>query len=113
MAALRDAERRLDAVNGERADDDLQPLDYGLGLHVVARQFNYRDPWEAQGRVNDVVDVALLKDGGYSTLPKGHDWFQDVDEETGVDAEGLKAIVAIVRGINPKVYALQKLTGDL
>ncbi|HJV34481.1 MAG TPA: hypothetical protein VJ604_05420, partial [Geomonas sp.] len=29
----------------------------GMGLHVVARQFNYRDPWEAEGRVNDLVDV--------------------------------------------------------
>ena len=35
----------------------------GLGMQVVARQFNYRDPWEATGRVNDMVDVSLLRDG--------------------------------------------------
>ncbi len=44
----------------------------GMGLHVVARQFNYRDPWEAEGRVNDMVDVSLLRDGSYSPLPKGY-----------------------------------------
>jgi hypothetical protein len=43
----------------------------GMGLHVVARQFNYRDPWEAQGRINDMVDVSLLRAGSYSSLPKG------------------------------------------
>ena len=54
----------------------------GLGLHVVARQFNYRDPWEAEGRVNDLVDVALLRDGSYSSLPRGYAWFQGRDEES-------------------------------
>jgi len=44
----------------------------GMTLHVVARQFNYRDPWEASGRVNDLVDVLLFRDGGLSTLPKGY-----------------------------------------
>jgi len=33
----------------------------GMTLHVVARQFNYRDPWEASGRVNDLVDVLLFQ----------------------------------------------------
>jgi len=85
----------------------------GLGLHIVARQFNYRDPWEAEGRVNDLVDVAFLRDGSPSPLPKGYDWFQGRDEETGVDEAGLLAIVAIVRDLNPKVFRLQELTGDL
>jgi len=85
----------------------------GMGLHVVARQFNYRDPWEAAGRINDLVDVALLRDGAYAALPRGFDWFQERDEEEGVDEAGLRAIVAIVRDLNPKVYRLQELTGDL
>ena len=34
MAALRDADKRLEAVNGERERSGLQALDYGLGLHV-------------------------------------------------------------------------------
>ncbi len=85
----------------------------GLCLHVVARQFNYRDPWEASGRVNDLVDVALLQGGNYTPLPKGQAWFQGRDEETGVDAAGLQEIIAAVSGLNPKILALQKLTGDL
>lgn len=85
----------------------------GLTLHVVARQFNYRDPWETSGRVNDLVDVALLKDGRHTPLPKGYAWFQGRDEEEGVDAAGLQAIVACVREVNPKLYRLQQLTGDL
>lgn len=47
----------------------------GLTLHIVARQFTYRDPWEATGRVNDLVDAMLLKDGGFSPLPKGYPFF--------------------------------------
>ena len=85
----------------------------GLELHVVARQFTYRDPWEAQGRVNDLVDVSLLRDGGYSPLPKGYPFFQGTDEETGLEEEQLTALVACVREVNPKLYELQKLTGDL
>ena len=85
----------------------------GLGLHVVARQFTYLDPWEAEGRINDVVDVALLRNGNYSHLPKGFKWFQGRDEEVGVDAVGLGEIVAIVRDLNPKIFRLQELTGDL
>jgi adenylate cyclase len=34
MAAVRDADARLEAVNAERADRKLEALDYGLGLHV-------------------------------------------------------------------------------
>jgi len=30
-----------------------------------------------------------------------------------VDEEGLREILAIVRDLNPKVYKLQELTGDL
>ena len=85
----------------------------GLMLHIVARQYNYRDPWEATGRVNDVVDVALLRDGIFSELPKGYPFFQGRDEESGIDEEGLREIVACVKTLNPKLFKLQKLTGDL
>ena len=85
----------------------------GLMLHIVARQYNYRDPWEATGRVNDVVDVALLREGVFSELPKGYPFFQGRDEESGVDVEGLREIVACVKELNPKLFKLQKLTGDL
>ncbi len=85
----------------------------GLMLHVVARQYDYRDPWEASGRVNEMVDVVLMRGGSFSELPKGYDWFQGKDEETGVDESGLKAIVACVKGLNPKLFKLQRLTGDL
>jgi len=85
----------------------------GLMLHVVARQYDYRDPWDTTGRVNEMVDVALLRDGTYSELPKGYDWFQGKDEETGVDEGGLKEIVDCVKSLNPKLFKLQQLTGDL
>lgn len=85
----------------------------GMGLHIVARQFNYRDPWEATGRVNDMVDVSLLRMGAYSPLPKGYPWFQGIDQEEGIDEERLREIVLCVRELNPKVYLLQELTGDL
>ena len=85
----------------------------GLMLHVIARQYDYRDPWEATGRVNEVVDVALLRDGIYSELPKGYDWFQGKDEETCVDADGLEEIICCVKELNPKLFKLQELTGDL
>lgn len=85
----------------------------GLSLHVVARQFTYRDPWETTGRVNDLVDASLLRDGGYSPLPKGYPFFQGIDEETGLDEARLIELIACVRGVNPKLYELQKLTGDL
>jgi len=85
----------------------------GLMLHVVARQYDYRDPWEATGRVNEMVDVALLRDGTFSKLPKGYDWFQGKDEETGIDETGLQEIVDCVKALNPKLFKLQQLTGDL
>lgn len=85
----------------------------GLVLHVVARQYDYRDPWETTGRINEVVDVALLRDGSHSELPKGYAWFQGKDEEVGIDGDGLKAIVACVKALNPKLFKLQELTGDL
>lgn len=84
----------------------------GLLLHVVARQYDYRDPWEAAGRINEVVDVALLRDGAYTPLPKGYAYFQGRDEEAGVDEAGLREIVACVAGLNPKLFKLQELTGD-
>jgi hypothetical protein len=85
----------------------------GLMLHVVARQCDYRDPWEATGRINEMVDVTLLRDGTYSELPKDYDWFQGKDEEAGNDEEGLKDIVVCVKDLNPKLFKLQELTGDL
>lgn len=85
----------------------------GMGLHAIARQFNYRDPWETTGRVNDLVDLMLFRDGGLTALPRGYAWFQGCDEECGVDASTLRDIVAAVAGLNPKIYELQALTGDL
>ncbi|MDH3997699.1 MAG: hypothetical protein OET90_02565 [Desulfuromonadales bacterium] len=85
----------------------------GLMLHIVARQYDYKDPWQATGRVNEMVDVALMRDGAYSELPKGYAWFQGKDEETGVDQAGLEAIVACVKELNPKLFKLQVLTGDI
>jgi len=85
----------------------------GMGMHIVARQFNYRDPWEATGRVNDMVDVLLSRNGALTPLPKGYPWFQGVEEECGVDETVLREIIAVVRELNPKLYELQRLTGDL
>jgi hypothetical protein len=85
----------------------------GLGLQILARQFTYRDPWEAKGRVNDLVDVSLLRDGAFSPLPKGYPFFQGTDQEERVDEATLREIIACVRDLNPKLYRLQELTGDL
>lgn len=85
----------------------------GMGIHIVARQFNYRDPWEATGRVNDLVDVMLLRDGSLTPLPKGYPYFQDTDEECSVDEATLKEIITCVSGVNVKLYELQRITGDL
>jgi len=85
----------------------------GMGMQIVARQFNYRDSWEATGRVNDMVDVLLSKNGALTPLPKGYPWFQGVDEECGVDETTLHEIIAVVSELNPKLYELQRLTGDL
>lgn len=85
----------------------------GLGLQILARQYNYRDPWEAEGRVNDMVDISLLKDGEYSELPKGFEYFQSRDTEDNIDWENFCKICLCVSDINPKIYLLQKMTGDL
>lgn len=85
----------------------------GLELQIVARQFTYRDPWEATGRVNDLVDASLRRDGDFSPLPKGYPFFQGKDEESGLDQEQLKELIECVGTVNPKLYELQKLTGDL
>jgi hypothetical protein len=85
----------------------------GMGLQITARQFNYRDSWETTARVNDLVDVSLLRDGSYAPLPKGYPFFQGVDQEEGVDEGRLREIIAAVREINPKIYLLQEMTGDL
>jgi hypothetical protein len=87
-------------------------FDNGMGLHVVARQFNYRDPWEAEGRINDLVDVMLLRDGALTALPKGYPYFQGIEEECGLDEERLREIIECVRKVNPKLYLLQEMTGD-
>ena len=88
-------------------------FDNGMGLHVVARQFNYRDPWEAEGRVNDLVDVMLLRDGALTPLPKGYPYFQGIDEECGLDEGMLREVIECVRKVNVKLYLLQQMTGDL
>lgn len=85
----------------------------GMGMHVVARQFNYRDPWEAKGRVNDLVDAMLFRDSYLSPLPKGYPWFQGIDEECELDEERLRQIVECVRKVNIKLYLLQEMTGDM
>ena len=85
----------------------------GMGMHVVARQFNYRDPWEAKGRVNDLVDVMLLRDGALTALPKGYPWFQGIEEECGLDEAWLKEVVECVRKVNVKLYLMQEMTGDM
>ncbi len=85
----------------------------GLGLHILARQYNYRDPWEAAGKVNDLVDISLLKDGVYTELPKGFAFFQARDTEEAVDWETFCAIASCITSVNPKIYRLQQLTGDL
>ena len=84
----------------------------GMGLHLLARQYNYRDPWETSGRVNDLIDVLLLRDGQYSEMPKGYPFFQGTDTEQGVDALCLEKIVTTVKSLNPKIFLLQDLTGD-
>jgi len=85
----------------------------GMTLHIVARQFNYRDPWEAAGRVNDLVDVSLLKDGELTSLPRGYPFFQGTEEESGIDETALKEIIKCVSEVNLKLYELQRITGDL
>lgn len=88
-------------------------FDNGLGVQIIARQYNYRDPWEARGRINDLVDVALLYQGQYSELPKGYAFFQGRDTEENIDYPGLRELLDKVRSINPKLFLLQNLTGDL
>lgn len=119
---LEQAGARVAARSG-RSDSYGAPRDFsfevkgvfgnGMGLQIIARQFNYRDPWEGGGRVNDMVDVSLLRNGAYTRLPRGFAFFQGDDQEEGVDAAALAEILAVVSGLNPKLYLLQELTGDL
>ncbi|HWI41793.1 MAG TPA: hypothetical protein VNX25_09930 [Verrucomicrobiae bacterium] len=119
---LREAGAKVAARSG-RSDSYGAPRDFsfevrglfdnGMELRVTARQFNYRDPWEAQGRVNDLVDAALLRHGAYSPLPKGFPFFQGRDQEEGLDFQTLKSLVGCVAGLNPRIYELQELTGML
>jgi hypothetical protein len=121
-ALLKDAGAEV-MVRAGRTDNYSAPREFsfevraafanGMGLQVVARQFNYRDPWEATGRVNDMVDVSLLRDGSFSSLPRGFDYFQGIDEECGLDEGRLKAVIVSVAGLNQKLYLLQEMTGDL
>jgi hypothetical protein len=85
----------------------------GLMLNVIARQYDYRDPWDTSGRINEVVDVALFRDNQPSSLPKGYNWFQGRVEEEGVNEVGLQEIIDCVKALNPKLFKLQELTGDL
>ncbi len=88
-------------------------FDNGLGLHIMARQYSYQDPWETSGRVNEVVDVLLLRQGQYSEMPKGQPFFQGTNTEVDADLETLEAIIRTVQQLNPKLFSLQELTGDL
>jgi hypothetical protein len=88
-------------------------FDNGLSLQILARQHHYRDPWEATGKINEVVDVSLLKDGSFAELPRGYDFFQRRDTEEAIDWETFCAVAACISTINPKIYLLQQLTGDL
>jgi len=111
------------ASRGGRTQDYGAPRDFsfevkgvfpnGLMLHIVARQFNYREAWESAGRVNDLVDVSLLRDGQFSELPKGYPYFQGRDSEEGLDEAALTELIDCVKALNPKLFILQKLTGDL
>ena len=85
----------------------------GMMLNVIARQYDYRDPWDTSGRINEMVDVTLMRDGQNSYLPKGYKWFQGRDEEAGIDEIGLQEIIDCVKDLNPKIFKLQELTGDL
>jgi hypothetical protein len=84
-----------------------------LGLQITARQYNYRDPWEASGRVNDLVDATLLFEGNFSQLPRGYSYFQGTDTEEKLDSEQLQELIKTISTINPKLFILQNLTGDL
>lgn len=88
-------------------------FDNGLALQVVARQHNYRDPWETSGRINDLVDISLLHQGQFSELPKGYSFFQGSEIEEEVDYPRLLDIIKTIKSINPKLFTLQALTGDL
>jgi hypothetical protein len=59
------------------------------------------------------VDATLLRDGGYAFLPKGYPYFQGRDEETGLDEAQLTELIDCVRQLNPKLYELQRLTGEI
>jgi len=84
-----------------------------LGLQITARQYNYRDPWETSGRVNDLVDLTLLYNGQFSELPRGYRYFQGVDTEEQIDFQILTEIIDEIISVNPKLFTLQSLTGDL
>jgi len=84
-----------------------------LALQITARQYNYRDPWEVSGRVNDLVDAALLFSGNFSQLPKGYHYFQDTDTEENLNSDQLNELIQAIATINPKLFTLQNLTGDL
>ncbi len=84
-----------------------------LGLQITARQYNYRDPWEASGRVNDLVDLTLLHNGQFSELPRGYRFFQGTDTEENIDFKKFTEIIDEIVTVNPKLFTLQSLTGDL
>lgn len=78
MAAVGDAETRLEAVNRERADAGLESLDYGLGLHIGDVMFgNIGVPERLEFSVigpaaNEVARIeSLTKTLGHRTLASG------------------------------------------
>jgi len=84
-----------------------------LGLQITARQYNYRDPWETSGRVNDLVDLTLLYNGQFHELPRGYRYFQGVATEEQIDFQKLTEIIDEIVSVNPKLFTLQSFTGDL
>ena len=60
-----------------------------------------------------MVDVMLTREGALTTLPKVFKWFQAIEEECNLDEEMFKEVVECVRSVNPKLYLLQEMTGDL
>lgn len=85
-----------------------------LGLHILARQYNYALPWETSERGGtDRVDVFLTRGGSYSELPKGEVFFQGDYVEEGIMYSQLVSIIERVRQISDKLFTLQQLTGDL
>jgi hypothetical protein len=90
---------------------------------VAGRAAAQRDDLQA-ATMNDLVatlqgEGALAPEqednlvGYIDALPKGYPFFQGIDMEEGVPEEQLREIIVYVKDLNPKLYLLQELTGDL